>query len=102
MLVLGRREPRLGRRGCRCQVGLFRSARLVSCDRNPTDGIALGELADSPDARMISHIERGRLLEICRSTDNLPTETLKIRDSEEITPEAQIGRIPAMQMARSA
>ena len=45
------------------------------------DVILPGELADFPDPRTNSHIERGRLQGIGHPTDKLPTRTLEIRDS---------------------
>ena len=55
------------------------------------DVILPGELADFPDPRTNSHIERGRLQGIGHPTDKLPTRTLEIRDSRKTPQKPKTG-----------
>lgn len=63
--------------------------------RSPTQSLAgvilPGELADFPNPRTNSHIERGRLQGIGHAADKLPTRTLEIRDSRKAPQKPKTG-----------
>lgn len=70
-------------------------AEAIGMDSSPAqslaDAILLGELADFPNPRANSHIERGRLQGIGHPADKLPTRTLEIRDSRKTPQKPKTG-----------
>ncbi|KFJ04832.1 hypothetical protein THER5_1950 [Bifidobacterium thermacidophilum subsp. thermacidophilum] len=76
-------------------VKLSGRAGAIGMDSSPAQSLAdvilPGELADFPDPRTNSHIERGRLQGIGHPTDKLPTRTLEIRDSRKTPQKPKTG-----------
>ena len=62
-----------------------------SLTQSLADVILPGELADFPNPRTNSHIERGRLQGIGHPADKLPTRTLEIRDSRKAPQKSKTG-----------
>lgn len=77
-------------------VKLSGRAGAIGMDSSPAQSLAdvilPGELADFPDPRTNSHIERGRLQGIGHPADKLPTRTLEIRDSRKAPQKPKTGK----------